>query len=411
MATRYWLPTAPKTAQVSSATVGSYSVGTTYSVTIGTIVISVVGQGGSATTTAAALLAAIQASTAAEFGEITWSVNGAVLIGTAQTAGKPFTAVSAAVASTGTFGAFSDTTANSSPNDVGSALNWGGTVPTGTDSIVIENNENSLLWRLDTLAAVAIASCIIRSTFTGQIGLPTVNDAGYVEYRPTEWQFSTLTVLQQSEPTSTSAAMRKFAVGTNLCTATFIGSGQGAEIGSEVTWWRGTNASNVVHVQGASLAICPISSTTATVVSLDGINGAVIRGGSGLGTVTTVVINNTTFDVQSAITTLTVDGGSQMITRQTMTVGTFNLYSGSCIYNSTGPITTLILGSQDGTGAIDFSQAVVGVTITNLVNAYKGATFNDPLTRVTLGASIKIPKGRLSDITYDFGIDRTYTMS
>jgi hypothetical protein len=413
MATRYWLARSPKVAQVVTVTITGYDAATTYKITIGSTVVSVVGVT-SANATATALQVALAASLAGEFREVLWTVSTATVTGTARTAGVPFTAASSVTGGGGTIGSVTTTVANSSPSDVNDANNWGGTLPTGTDSIIAENCDIPMLWNLDAFSAVAIASVIFRDTFTAAVGLPTTNETGsssYTEYRPTELQFSTCTVLQQTEPAGATAAMRKFAVGANACTAQFIGAGSSPNIGNEVTWWRGTHANNAVSTQGASVAISPISSTTATVETMTAINGSTIRCGSGVGSMTTVSLTGSALDVQSNITTLTMLRGAAMKCRQTMTIGTCSLFGGTVIYNSNGTITTLTLGSQESPGTIDFSGDSRAVTITNLVNAYKGSRFNDPNARVTMSAGIKVPNGRLADITFDFGIGKTHTLS
>lgn len=105
-------------AQVSTAVITAYDTATTYKVTIGGVVVSVVGQGGTTATTATALRTALNASTHPYFAAITWSGSGSDITGTADTAGVPFIATSSVTAGTGTFSAFSTTTASAGPNDL-----------------------------------------------------------------------------------------------------------------------------------------------------------------------------------------------------------------------------------------------------------------------------------------------------
>jgi roadblock/LC7 domain-containing protein len=98
MSTRGWAGGAAKVAQVSTFTVGgTYADGQTYSVTINGKVVSYTSVTADSANADAAvgLLAALQASAYPEFLEITWaSVSSLVISGTANTAGKPFTATS-----------------------------------------------------------------------------------------------------------------------------------------------------------------------------------------------------------------------------------------------------------------------------------------------------------------------------
>lgn len=412
MATRYWLGRALARAQVVTITVTAYDAATTYKVTINTKVVSVVGSTNTATT-ASNLQTALAASDAPEFQEITWSVSSSTITGTANTAGTPFTASSSVSGGTGTIGSVTTTIENSSPSDINDANNWsGGAVPITGDSIVLENSSVPLLWNLDALSAVDITAFTVYSTFTGAIGLATYTDTGYYQYRPTTLLMQTCTTLTIYQSSGLAPASQKFDVGSTECALTVFGQGSGASIGQEVLWWVGTHASNTVNVNGGSVAIAALASDTATVATIKGVNGGTINCGAGLAAVTTLSATNCNVDISSNVTTMTLDGSSMTITcRNTMTVGTWTFSAGSAVYLSSGTVTTLTLGSQTSPASIDYSQDRRARTITNLVNAYAGSNFNDPDSTVTMSAGIKVPNGRLSDITYDFGIGKTHTIS
>lgn len=408
MATRYWKGSNPNISQVVTITVTGFDAGTSYRVTIGGVIVAVAGITSTAGT-AAALQLALANSTANQFREIQWTIASSTVTGTAATAGTPFTAVSSVSGGAGTIGAVTTTTANSSPSDWGSSTNWD-TFPTSGDSIVVENCVTPVLWNLDALSAIDIVDCYISSTMTAAMALPTINSNAYSEYRPTEVAFQTATTLRQTEAPGLAAGSRKFTVGTTACTATFQGAGNGT-YGQEVSWWRGTNAGNVMNVEGASVSVCPLSSTTAAIATLKAIANAVVSCGTGLGTITAATVTDTTLSLSSTITTGTFAGASFVLCSGTMAVTTMNLYGGNVIYNTNGTIATLTLGSQTSAGSIDFSGDVRTLTITNQVSAYANSVYNDPYARTTMSAGIKVPKGSLADITFNFGIDRTYTIS
>lgn len=173
MAVCSFIGAAQAVAQVAVASITAYDTGTTYKVTIGGVTVSVVGSGGTVSTTATALVAALNASTHPYFAAITWTANataGAVT-GTADTAGCPFVAVSSVSGGTGTFGAFSDSTACSGPNFWSVAANWsGGAVPVDGDDIVIASSSTPICWGLDQ-SSVDPASLRVDQTYTGKIGL------------------------------------------------------------------------------------------------------------------------------------------------------------------------------------------------------------------------------------------------
>lgn len=411
MATRYWTPAQSNRKQVSTFTVTAYDASTVYKITIGRAVVSVTGTTDAAGT-ASALQALLAASEYPQFQEMSWTYpgSGAVVTATASTAGTPFTFTASVTGGTGTISQATSTT-NTSENDVNDAANWGGTLPGTGDSIVIENSDVDLLWNLDAFSAADITALTVRSTFTGKISLPTQNSNGYYEYRPTELQMQTCTTLYEEQSGNLDAASRKYAVGANACTATFIGSG-GGSVGSEITWFRGTNASNAVRTSGASVALAALASGSTTVATLNMVNGSVVSGSSGLAALTTVTNTDSTLDLQSNITTYTQDGSSSASTfRQTMTIGTNNLRAGTCTDLSSGTWTTLALGTQTNGATVDFSQDKRAKTITNLINVYKGSTYNDPDNRTTMSAGFTIPNGSLGDVTMNLGIGKTYTPS
>lgn len=414
MSTRFWLGRVSPRAQVVTITVTGYDASTTYIVTIGVNRISVLGSGGTTTTVATALTTALQDTQYQEFQEISWESSGAVITGTANTAGVPFTAVSSISGGAGTIGAVTTTVTNTSPNDIGDANNWSSaTLPVTGDSIVVENGSAAMKWRLDTFAAADIASWITRASFTAPTALPTVNENGYVEYRPTTISLQTCTVLYLEQAANLGVGDQKFNVGANACALTVIGQGTGS-IGEEVLWFAGTSTSNTIESDGGSIAIAALDSDTAGLTTLNATNQSTIRSGIGTTfTTATAKLTNSTFDVRTAIATLTVDGaGSSLTCWGTMTVTTLSLTS-PCVYNSSGTITTLNLlatdsGDAAGVGSIDFSQDRSARTITNAVNMYAGTTFNDPNGTVTLSGTpdIQLVQCRVGDVSLDLGINR-----
>lgn len=175
MATKYFTGEADAVAQVwtgAVATVDATPANNTFTVTIGGVAVSVAGVT-SAAATAAALVAALNASTHPYFAAITWSVpSGSSVRGTADVAGVAFDAtISKSGGGTGTVTAFSVTTANAGPEDWSSATNWSdGAIPANGDTVIIEGVSTNILWGL-AQSAVTLAALTVRKTFTGKIGL------------------------------------------------------------------------------------------------------------------------------------------------------------------------------------------------------------------------------------------------
>lgn len=170
MANKYFLGTADTAAQVSTVQITAFDASTTYKITIGGEVVSVIGNT-NVNTTASDLNTALNASTHPYFAAITWTVSTDTVTGTADTAGIPFVAVSSVTGGTGTIGAVTETTAAAGPNVWSTAENWSdGSVPVSTDDVTISNSSVNISWGLDQ-NAVTLASLTIDQTYTGKIGL------------------------------------------------------------------------------------------------------------------------------------------------------------------------------------------------------------------------------------------------
>lgn len=197
MATKYWLGTADAVAQVHTASIDSVDAtpaNNTFTVTIGGVAISQVGDTDVATT-ATALVALLNASTHPYFSAITWTNPSAGnIVGTADTAGVPFVAaLTETGAGTGAVTDFASTTASSGPNDWSTAANWSdGSIPANSDSVIIANTGVSICWGL-AQSSVSLTSLRIDKTFTGVIGLrysafATSSDGATVNSAKTEYR-------------------------------------------------------------------------------------------------------------------------------------------------------------------------------------------------------------------------------
>lgn len=117
-------------AEVKTVAISGFDAATTYRLTIGNKVVSVVGITSTAAT-ASALSAAWNASEIPETQDITASVNSSTVTLTHDEEGVPFTVTSSVSGGSGTIGAVSTTTSASGPHFWGGAANWsGGADPT-----------------------------------------------------------------------------------------------------------------------------------------------------------------------------------------------------------------------------------------------------------------------------------------
>lgn len=195
----YFVAKAAVVAQVAAASIDSLD-GTPgdndFTVTIGGVAVTVAGDTDVATT-AAALLAALQAETHPYFTAVTWTnPSGGTITGTAVTAGVPFeAALSVSGVGSGAVTDFSDTTPNSGPNDWNAAANWsGGAKPANSDNVIIKDSAVNICYGL-AQSGVTLSSLRIEKSYTGKLGLDYLNLANAadgssanveaVEYRAT----------------------------------------------------------------------------------------------------------------------------------------------------------------------------------------------------------------------------------
>jgi hypothetical protein len=180
-------------AQVTRCTVGgTIEAGDVFKLTVGSKSLAISAPSTSAADVAAAIVAAwslLPASTYPEFAGITAiDAGGGLFDLVAKTAGVPFVvALSTTESGGGAADAQTFTQTTPTPASGGAfwstGANWStGAVPTTGDDVVLQNSANPVLYGLDQ-SAVTLNSLSIDQSFTGTIGLPRANSAGYVEYR------------------------------------------------------------------------------------------------------------------------------------------------------------------------------------------------------------------------------------
>ncbi len=419
MAVNRWLGAQQSTAQVGTFTVTADDATTTYKVTVGTVVVSVPGSGTGTTNTATALTAALTACTAGMFTEITWTSLGAVITATANTPGTPFTAVSSVSGGTGTIGAYTAVTANTSPNDVNDAVNWSAAaVPGAGDHVWIDGaTQQSLLWNLGALSAVAVSDIHVAAAFTGRIGLPATNSTGtpYNEYRATSFaiQFSTLAIGYGS---GAGSGLLKFDPGSATASTVTVYTTSGPiETGSPgALWLLGTNASNALVVFSGSVAVAPLGGTMATyaTINIGPAAGSTPTVYLGAGVTTTTITNNTgTLTLQSACTTLNLAGGTTTILGSGA-ITTINCSAGTLNHQGTGTVTNFNVTGA----AVDMGDSGPAITVTHLTlgpnTSYSDGTFRATLTNgIVLTALARLTGGVGGNVSIDLGPGRTLTPS
>lgn len=157
--------------------------------------------GGNLTAALAAFQAVLTASTHPYFANIVWTSDGTHIIGTALTAGVPFTFSGSATGGTGTCSnAYTITTASSGPNDVSTAANWsGGAIPANGDTVYIDGSSPfALAHGLSTAYYLTLLRIDMPETaliglgriYTSDVAGVTKDANSTPEYRAQSWKFS-----------------------------------------------------------------------------------------------------------------------------------------------------------------------------------------------------------------------------
>lgn len=415
MATRYWKGGGTAVAQVATATFATYDVATTRTITIGGVAISAADSGGTLTAALTALAALLNASTHPYFAAITWTSDATKIIGTADTAGVPFTFAGSVSGGTGTVSnAYTITTANAGPNDWTTVQNWSDqTLPVDGDTVIFKDSDISVAWGLDQ-SSIQPALLRIDQTYTGRIGLRrdqfardadgTNLSTAYNEYRDQYLKIgpTTCEIGQSFTAQSASGSGRlKLNFGTDACTCVIFNTASApTDQGQTAVQILADDNATDIFVRsapgGLGVAIGPGETSTVRLISISDTSSA-SKVYAGPGTTLTTWAQKGGVNLMSpaaTVTTTTVEGGTLTV-EGSQVLTTLNVYGGTVYCNQTGTIGTVNL---DGTSAVlDFQQSNQPRTVTTL-NAKRGSyradgsvltitTLNDPSNKYTISVT------------------------
>jgi hypothetical protein len=400
MATQRFIGNTSPVAQVDTLTPSTATSGV-FTVTINGKAVSYTATGATVPTITAALTASCNASTHAEFMEITFADITTAITATADTAGKPFTITTSAT--TGTFTKTQPTTCTG-PKFWSAATNWSaGVVPASTDDIVLDNWSGDILYGLDQ-NTVTVTTMIVTDTFTGNVGLPKTNTDGnaYAEYRDDFLKLSVTTLHFAGKSTRF-----KLNTGSVAGTLNITNTGTSAETGLKTFQWKGTNATNVVNISKGSFAAAQFGGEVATIATLNQswktsqTSDSDVFLGPGV-TLTTIKKTGGTLTLQSTVSTLTNSGG-ETIAANVGGIATLTLDGGQLRYNSTGTIATATISNG---GEFDKRQDARACAFTALT-LRKGAVIRDPNKTINFPSTGFGVQSPLADITLDLGSNFT----
>lgn len=426
MATRTWIGGAEAVAQVNTwLFAGTWEATDVINVTMGTHTVSVVAGSTVAATVASTVQAALDSSELPEFTEVTWTVNSATITGTAVTAGKSFIAtfattetgggaaddqtINGSASSTGTA-----VTANTGPNSADSAQNWtGATLPVNSDTIIFADSDVDCTEGLTALAALTGITLKQFMSYTGDLGLPTYNDAGgYYEYRQRYLQLDGATLLELGLGEGPGSPRFMLDLKATAFTANAYNSGPPSSGEEVATFLKGTHTSNVLTVNKGRIGVAAYPGEASALATLNvgyrdnPAGDAFVICGAGVTALATINQSGGICRTETNSTTLNQTDGEHY-RLGTCTLGTLNLDGGACRYLSSGTLTTANVGSG---GNLDFRQDSRTRTVTN-TNLYSGFEYHDPLGKVTNTNGFDFVRCTPDDGEWDVAPHYTYTRS
>jgi hypothetical protein len=409
VATVIWKGDSAPVAQVTTCTVGgTIDAAQVFAVTIGSKTLRVAAGGTTATAVVAAIVSAWNALNAIAYPEFAGISIANNLDGSFTLTGAPGVPFSVTLITTEGDGSPADhetftqatSTAATGPAFWLEPKNWStGSVPVSNDDVVVQNSSANILYGLDQ-QSVTLASLSIDQSFTGTIGLPRTNPAGYVEYRGTYLQIKAAAIAIGAGAGGGSGRI-KLDTGIAQVALSVLNSGSPSETGVKSILWKGTHASNTVTLSKGSFGAAVFAGETATIATLKiGFRTNVagdcdVQLGAGC-TLTAIVKTGGNLELNSSFSTLLHSAGETTIAAGTP--ASLTISGGSVRYRTAGNYTQ---ATVSGGGELDFRQDLRGRGGTN-TTLYAGAILRDPAKTVTFTNPIALAC-QLSDVTLDLG--------
>ena len=249
----------------------------------------------------------------------------------------------------------------------------GGALPTTGDTLIFENSEDELRYGLTGLSAVTLAVLRIKSTYTGKIGLPDVNQLGsgsYFEYREKYFCISaTLCIIGEGD--GNGAQMIRWNPGTVQTNCTVLKTGDSPNADPTLTL-KGTHASNVLNINKGSAALAWYASETATYVTINcGYKDS--------------VSDDVTLFIGSGCTHTTMNMSGGRVVAETGSAGAWTQTGGEATINGTNGMTGSIVLQKtavmnlNNTGTIGGATVVAGEAVLNFNQDLRTKTITNPI--------------------------------
>lgn len=334
-----------------------------------------------------------------EFQDITASGTASPITLTGDSIGTPFTVtVSEDTASTGALGTPTTTSGTpTGPNYLAAENVTGGVLPAAADTFTLENSSVSMLYGLDQSGAGTLTALNIKAGFTGSVGLPRYNTAGYVTYHDRYYQVRA-SVVDIGQGDGSGSGRIQLDIGSVQSAITIHYTATSSETDVYAVRLIGTHASNTLQAYGGSVDIAPEQGQVATIATLNAAGSAKVRTGPGVTLTTVNVGGNAAVDITSAagladITIIIMEGTGVLYIRGDNAITTLVVLSGTCDFRSAGTVTNVRVGSA---GVLDLTNSTQDVTFTN-TSLTKGGLITDPQRRITFTNAIDFGDAGLQD--------------
>ncbi|MEW4564721.1 hypothetical protein AB1K70_19430 [Bremerella sp. JC770] len=275
------------------------------------------------------------------------------------------------------------------------ANNWStSSVPVDDDTVILETGDRSVLYGLNQ-SSVTLAELIVRGSFVGAIGLPHVNQAGYLEYRDTHLQIGATTV-RIGEGGGNGSERIRLDLGSVQTNVTVAGSASPAALDEYAVDLIGTHADNVLRVYRGSVSSAQHAGQAAVWSTLqvgfddDPTGDVELMLGDDV-TLGNVAVHGGLLrsfaQSGSAITSLLVSAGNVTL-GGTDGVSQLDIEGGSVFYRTSGTLggNTVVGGS----GTLSFEGDLRGKTVTNAITCRGDA------------ANVLDPQGVVADLTVQY---------
>lgn len=348
----------------------------------------------------------------AEFAEVTAEAVGSAVLLTHDTPGVPF---GLAVVTTEANDDPADdqaadlatTTAATGPYHWDEPANWStGAAPANGDEVYLADSSVDVRYGLEQ-SAVTLDKLDIARSYTGRVGLPQRQRAGYVEYRETYLQIGAAAMVIGAGDGAGSGSLR-IDTGTAQTAIDVHGTGPSSEAGIEAFLWRGNHADNQLHVTAGSVGVAVLPGETATLATLrvgyqrSVAGDAAVRCGAGA-TLDAVEQSGGLLVLQSDVATATVTDGELVYLDGAL--GALELDGGSVRYRSAGELTLAAVGRG---GVLDFRQDMRPRTVAGCA-LHDGFELHDPFRTVTFSAGIDLVRCSPADGLLNIGSHLTLT--